>query len=161
MREKWGWGQTESVAYGAERWQRVTEGLGSAMLSIWLRNALCFWTVLQEHRDYTPYIKGWVNSHCRGQHDRENNKPTPSEKTALIPMSWQLTWGCPVLGPGSGGLRNSLKPSQRKEQSPFIMSTPILNTMSTPTQNITPATTTTTWRRSSWMNLVISQVSHF
>lgn len=35
---------------------RVTEGLGSAMLSIWLRDVLCFGTVLHEHRDYTPYI---------------------------------------------------------------------------------------------------------
>lgn len=41
----------------------VTEGLGSAMLSIWLRDVLCLWTGLQEHKDYTICTK--LGKHSR------------------------------------------------------------------------------------------------
>lgn len=62
-KRKTGTGRTNRKRGGRVGWDRVTtarirvtEGLGSAMLSIWLRDVLCFGTVLHEHRDYTPYI---------------------------------------------------------------------------------------------------------
>ena len=123
---------------------------------------LCNCTATPGHRDYTAYIWSCVVLHYRSQHDREHNKPNSTWMTALTTlMFWQLTWGQAVLGSEPGGLRSRQNQSQRKQQNQFIMSTPIQNTTSTRIQNITRATTTTTWRRSSWMNSVICQVSYF
>lgn len=57
----------------AER-MKVTEGLGSAMLGIWLRDVQCSCTVSQ-HMD-TGITQRCVNGRCRGQLDREHNEPT-------------------------------------------------------------------------------------
>lgn len=39
--------------------KKVTEGLGSTMLSIWLRDMLCFGAVAHEHRDYMHTYPRW------------------------------------------------------------------------------------------------------
>lgn len=87
--------------------------------------------------------------------------------TPLLPLlSSQPTWGCQATASGSGGPPSLRKQSRRKGRSPPITSTRTLsttsttNTTSTRIRSITQVMTTRTWRRSSWMNSVIFQVSH-
>lgn len=56
--------QTEGNGEGDDRERerermKVTEGLGSTMLSIWLRDVLCLGTVAHEHRDYMHTYPRW------------------------------------------------------------------------------------------------------
>lgn len=127
------------------------------MLSIWLRDVPCSWTLLQHMNtgitQHTCENVWRLAQEASWQHD-------PTEMTEAILLLWQLTWGCSETGSGSGGPPSQQNLNQRKQLSPLIMCPLILSIITnTLIQSITQDTTTPTWRRSSWTSWVIYQVS--